>query len=144
MVDWAKADWKLNDYQLAKLLGCTRETVRDKRKKLGILPVGKRGYPLNRGKRKMIEDLDYEWPSKIKSTSPSQRFKNGAHKIWGEACEICSYIRFGVSNHVHHIISRANGGKHTFRNVCILCSRCHDEVHAGMLELPMSLLEKRL
>lgn len=35
-IDWAKVDWNLRDVDIAKLIGCTRERVRQVRKDKGI------------------------------------------------------------------------------------------------------------
>ena len=54
---------------------------------------------------------------------------------FGKACTICQYCKPFINNHCHHIVSLANGGKNTINNGIVLCSRCHDEVHAGIINL---------
>ena len=39
---------------------------------------------------------------------------------------------------LHHLNQHKDGGHNTATNLVVLCSRCHDEVHAGRLELPMT------
>jgi hypothetical protein len=41
---------------------------------------------------------------------------------------------------IHHIEGHAEGGMNTPDNLCILCSRCHDDIHAGKLNLPDKFL----
>ena len=36
---------------------------------------------------------------------------------------------------LHHIQAHAQRGENTARNLIVLCSRCHDEVHAGRLDI---------
>lgn len=43
-------------------------------------------------------------------------------------CERCLDSRGDVL-HIHHKLPRSRGGKHTVANCCLLCARCHREVH---------------
>lgn len=36
---------------------------------------------------------------------------------------------------LHHLIAHAQGGANSVENLLVLCNRCHDEVHAGRLDL---------
>lgn len=36
---------------------------------------------------------------------------------------------------LHHLTYRSQGGAHTATNLVTLCRRCHDAIHAGLLEL---------
>ncbi len=36
---------------------------------------------------------------------------------------------------LHHFVEHAAGGKNTTDNLLVLCSRCHDEIHAGRIDL---------
>lgn len=36
---------------------------------------------------------------------------------------------------LHHFVEHAKGGKNTSDNLLVLCSRCHDDVHAGRIDL---------
>ena len=40
---------------------------------------------------------------------------------------------------LHHVEEHAAGGHNTPENLVVLCSRCHDEIHAGRLELPSEM-----
>lgn len=37
---------------------------------------------------------------------------------------------------LHHVTEHAEGGKNLANNLIVLCSSCHDSVHAGRLDLP--------
>ena len=41
---------------------------------------------------------------------------------------------------LHHLERHATGGPNSPDNLMVICSRCHDEVHAGRLDLPDDLL----
>jgi hypothetical protein len=41
---------------------------------------------------------------------------------------------------LHHIEEHASGGKNELENLLILCSTCHDEIHAGRRTLPPDIL----
>ncbi len=36
---------------------------------------------------------------------------------------------------IHHLVTHADGGANTAENLRVLCNKCHDEIHAGRLEL---------
>ena len=36
---------------------------------------------------------------------------------------------------LHHFVEHAKGGKNISDNLLVLCSRCHDDVHAGRIDL---------
>jgi len=44
----------------------------------------------------------------------------------GNKCETCKSTK---SLNAHHIIPRKDGGKHTLKNIIILCEDCHKKVH---------------
>jgi len=62
------------------------------------------------------------------------------------ACELCGW------NHslwkredprileLHHIYEHARGGMNTENNLLVLCSRCHDDIHAGRQKLPKNII----
>ena len=37
--------------------------------------------------------------------------------------------------HHHHLVYRSRGGEDTTANVCLLCADCHEDEHAGRLQL---------
>jgi hypothetical protein len=37
---------------------------------------------------------------------------------------------------LHHFVEHAQGGTNTVENLLVLCSKCHDEVHAGRMNAP--------
>jgi len=41
---------------------------------------------------------------------------------------------------VHHIENHVDGGPNILGNLVVLCSRCHDDVHAGRKELPPNII----
>lgn len=62
----------------------------------------------------------------------------------GNKCRVCGWDREVWSRQdprileLHHIAHHADGGHNTASNLIVLCSRCHDEVHAGRMDLPMT------
>ena len=40
--------------------------------------------------------------------------------------------------HHHHLTFRSKGGEHSTANVCLLCARCHDDLHAHRLRLEVT------
>jgi predicted HNH restriction endonuclease len=40
---------------------------------------------------------------------------------------------------LHHLEEHAEGGPNVKENLVCLCSRCHDDVHAGRIQLPPGL-----
>lgn len=63
------------------------------------------------------------------------------------ACQLCGWTRERWSREdprileLHHIREHADGGKNTPENLCVLCSKCHDAVHAGRRRLPDGLTD---
>lgn len=53
-----------------------------------------------------------------------------------QCCHIKSTPKRHVKFHVHHIISRANGGSNRPENLITLCIACHEGYHKGLLKLP--------
>jgi HNH endonuclease len=61
-------------------------------------------------------------------------------------CRMCSWTRAKWTRQdprileLHHLETHASGGHNTPENLVVLCSKCHDEVHAGRLNLPDTIL----
>lgn len=57
-------------------------------------------------------------------------------------CELCGWNHARWSRRdpriaeLHHVTEHADGGANTVENLVVLCSRCHDDVHAGRREIP--------
>jgi len=62
------------------------------------------------------------------------------------ACELCGWSRQRWTRQdprileLHHLQEHAAGGKNIPANLAVLCSRCHDEIHAGRRDIPPDLL----
>ncbi len=62
------------------------------------------------------------------------------------ACQLCGWNRSRWKKsdprilELHHVAEYASGGSNTPENLVVLCSRCHDEIHAGRSELPPDLI----
>ena len=41
---------------------------------------------------------------------------------------------------LHHVREHAKGGKNSANNIILLCSKCHDKIHAGKINLPKNIL----
>lgn len=58
------------------------------------------------------------------------------------ACRLCRWtpMDWTVEDprilELHHFLEHARGGENTVGNLLVLCSRCHDEVHAGRMTVP--------
>ena len=147
-IEWDKVDWNLNNGEIARLLGLHTTTVFEARKKRNISPATTPGRcsPENRFKEsykyspvtKPIRDLDYEFSVSIRKDGrkkANKSFRQAAIDMLGPICKICGYYKESISNHVHHIIPLSEGGKNNIRNAIILCSRCHNEVHANVITI---------
>lgn len=61
-------------------------------------------------------------------------------------CELCGWSRERWTRddprilELHHITEHADGGPNVPENLVVLCSRCHDDVHAGRRELPPDIV----
>ncbi|MDY7011594.1 MAG: HNH endonuclease signature motif containing protein [Planctomycetota bacterium] len=61
-------------------------------------------------------------------------------------CELCGWNRERWTREdprileLHHLVEHVTGGPNTPDNLVVLCSRCHDDVHAGRRELPPNLI----
>jgi 5-methylcytosine-specific restriction endonuclease McrA len=51
----------------------------------------------------------------------------------GYQCQKCKAKNTKL--HIHHIVSRSNGGTNTPSNLITLCKSCHDKLHAGEFEI---------
>jgi len=140
---WLNIDWTKSNGQIAREVGVSTSTVSRYRSRNKIPPsthtrnLTPKLYTYSSA-TKPIRDLDYEFVAQIRPDG--RRKSNGSYRraviaTHGEACMVCGYYRPPVSNHVHHIVPLSEGGKNTIRNGIVLCSRCHDEVHAGILDL---------
>ena len=55
----------------------------------------------------------------------------------GNTCRVCgwTYDRWSNSDprilELHHLMQHATGGSNSERNLICICSKCHDQVHAG-------------
>ena len=62
------------------------------------------------------------------------------------ACELCGWNHHKWAKddprilELHHITEHAVGGPNIPRNLAVLCSRCHDDIHAGRRELPPNFM----
>ena len=155
---WESVDWTKGNKSIAKELGLAPSVVVRRRKKLNIPNSTITGTPkgVKRSKEfkdrvsrfmkgktwKRIDDWDYQWSSKSKKGKPSKSYKKAVKRAFGVACEICGYHKPPIENHCHHIVEKHRGGTDTIRNSMIVCSRCHDEIHAGILEIPQHIKER--
>ena len=64
----------------------------------------------------------------------------------GSTCELCGWNRERWTREdprileLHHVAEHATGGPNTPENLVVLCSRCHDDVHAGRKQLPPDII----
>ena len=143
-LDWTKSNRELSIEMSVGVRAIARARKRRGISKAKLLDGAGHSSPPNRYTlwqsspvTKPINDLDYEFAKKNSKTG-----RGGGHawhkaviRACGYACSLCSYYKPPVANHCHHKIPLSQGGKNTIRNGIVLCSRCHLEVHAGLLEL---------
>ena len=61
-------------------------------------------------------------------------------------CQLCGWDRDKWKRddprilEIHHVEEHVDGGPNIPDNLVLLCSRCHDEVHAGRRELPPNII----
>ena len=61
-------------------------------------------------------------------------------------CRLCSWNHSKWKRNdagileLHHVEYHANGGQNNTDNLIVLCSKCHDNLHAGRIELPTDIL----
>lgn len=152
---WEVVDWSKTDYQIASEVGLSKTVVWNRRHKLNIPPTSntggaRKGVPKSPSHRasllgkqnRLVTDWDYEFVCKNNPNKPTKSWRLAIKRVFGEACELCNYYRPPISNHAHHIIPKSEGGLHTIRNGCVLCSRCHDEIHAGLLSLSAEIVNR--
>ncbi len=65
---------------------------------------------------------------------------NQSARNWtaSQPCQLCGYAK--MRSHVHRLIPGSQGGQYVDGNMVALCSRCHDEVHAGITKPPKPLV----
>ncbi len=84
---------------------------------------------------RVAEPHDRKIPEKVQK----EVYKRDKH-----ACRSCGWTRekWTKANprilELHHLKQHVDGGHNVPKNLIVICSRCHDEVHAGRLELPMT------
>lgn len=60
-------------------------------------------------------------------------------------CRLCGWQREKWTRkdprilELHHIQEHAAGGANVAQNLIVLCSKCHDEIHAGRRKLPRNI-----
>lgn len=146
-VNWDIVDWSLNNGELSRLYNVDQTSVWQARKKRGIPPATTSGKPrvrcttnyLYSSTANPLIDLDKEFAFSIDKAGrkkPSNSWNKTMLNFYGPECKLCRYHKEPVKNHCHHVIPISEGGKNTLRNGIILCSRCHDEVHANILVIP--------
>jgi len=65
-------------------------------------------------------------------------------------CRLCAWSREKWNRkdprilELHHIQEHADGGANVAQNLIVLCSKCHDEIHAGRKQLPPNILDRPL
>jgi len=61
-------------------------------------------------------------------------------------CQLCAWTREQWTRkdprifELHHVVEHVVGGSNTVENLIVVCSRCHDEVHAGRMDVPPDIL----
>jgi len=69
----------------------------------------------------------------------------------GNVCQLCGWNRRRRTRaradprilELHHLEKHEAGGRTAPENLVVLCSRCHDELHAGRRDIPPDLLPSR-
>lgn len=93
-------------------------------------------YVLENGER-IAEPHDRKIPFDVQK-EVYERAKN--------TCQLCGWNREKWTRddprilELHHIEEHVEGGPNIPENLVVLCSRCHDEIHAGRIELPPNII----
>lgn len=62
-------------------------------------------------------------------------------------CQLCGWNRDRWTRddprilELHHVAEHVDGGRNVPENLVVLCSKCHDDLHAARVELPPEILE---
>lgn len=100
------------------------------------------------------EDLgmgEYVLESKDRIAEPHDRnipldVQKQVYERDNNTCRLCGWHRKKWTRRdprileLHHLKEHAKGGKNIPGNLAVLCSRCHDEVHAGRTQVPADIL----
>lgn len=151
-LDLSNIDWTLSNNKLAHILHTTKKTVKKYRIRHNIpFPNLKPGRPkggTSKGSgRKPLLDPNHEFymvKDQNGKKKPSKKWRKNVILIQGEACKLCGYHNPPVKNHAHHIIPISEGGKNTLANAIMLCSRCHLELHSGLIIIPQEIKDNLL
>jgi len=61
-------------------------------------------------------------------------------------CQLCGWNRDRWTRadprilELHHVTEHAEGGRNVPENLVVLCSKCHDDLHSGRIELPAGIV----
>lgn len=134
--NYSSIDWSKGNQEIAKEVGVTTKTIYLARKRRGI-PPARFGY----GKGNRDATIDHTLSPTNKPASKNYKYQSlsawrrAVKRYYGNCCINCGYDKPEISNHCHHVLPKSKGGVHTISNAIVLCSRCHDELHAGLIEL---------
>lgn len=70
-------------------------------------------------------------PTRHRKSDIPPRVRRQVRSRSGGDCEArVERVCAGRARHMHHVVLRSRGGKHTARNLLDLCLPCHDHIHA--------------
>ena len=112
--------------------------LREKKQLEAILPISKwivetANFDIHRITNPAVEGKAYQ-------EGPQQGFNNVKAYVLHRDGYKCQYKKAGTKHtdklHVHHVVFRSQGGSDSPENLVVLCSSCHDALHAGEIEMP--------
>ena len=70
---------------------------------------------------------EYNTPNYKKRKETNFSYRTIVMELLGGKCILCYSIK-GLQ--IHHIVSISSGGRHTIKNLQLLCSLCHHKIHS--------------
>ena len=87
---------------------------------------------------KVINPSIYKWQYQKGPQYGFENVKSYVRYRDNYKCQICNKNVGKEMNHVHHITHRNDGLNDRPENLILLCTKCHDAVHAGRVACPIS------
>jgi len=119
-------DWRTSDIKIQRFYDNARggwaERLNENRK--------------NTMKEFMIRELELKELDENRQISEEDKI--AAYGKAGESCEKCGKkFKDYKEAEYHHIELYSEGGKTSLDNICVLCSKCHDEIHRNKVDLEL-------
>ena len=112
--------------------------LREKKQVEAILPIS--SWIVETANFDIHKIVDPSVEGKAYQEGPQQGFNNVRAYVLHRDGYKCQYKKAGTKHtkqlHVHHVVFRSKGGSNAPDNLVVLCSSCHDALHAGKITMP--------